>query len=268
MEQHAVPRQVTSFEFKLIGFMSVKQFIYLIITTGLAVSLYFLIPIPFFNFILAGITAALGAAFTFLKYNERSVDTWMKNFYFAVTKPSKFAYLKNNPIPDFLRDVFFTQDDDITQNHIDASQKLSKYINSTGQGVKNDPAQQHITRLIIETQPKDHKLKIVGIAKDLPTPTRFVQPGAKQPVVSGVIKNGNNEPLPEIMMYVNSETGQTIRILKSNHNGVFATFHNLPHGLYTLNPKDLNAVYFFDTMNITIDGSPQKPVTIYSKETL
>src|SRR5438270_526220 len=31
MEQHAIPRQITSFEFKLIGFMTLKQFLYLLV---------------------------------------------------------------------------------------------------------------------------------------------------------------------------------------------------------------------------------------------
>src|SRR3989338_67749 len=112
--QHAVPRQITTFEFKLIGIMSVKQFVYLMIFTGITVGIYF-----------------------------------------AVTKPSKFVYVKDNPIPDFLRDVYIVQDDSVTQNHLDASQKLSKYMNATGQTIKDSPNKQHITRLIIETQAFD-----------------------------------------------------------------------------------------------------------------
>ena len=267
--QHAVPRQITTFEFKLIGIMSVKQFVYLMIFTGITVGIYFLVLVPYLNLIFAGIAAAFGAGFTFYKYNERSVDVWIKNFYFAVTKPSKFVYVKDNPIPDFLRDVYIVQDDSVTQNHLDASQKLSKYMNATGQTIKDSPNKQHITRLIIETQAFDHKKKVVGIAHDeSPHFSAPILAGKKQPIISGVIKNSKNEPLQNIMIYLNSDAGQTVRILKTNHNGVFATFHELSKGSYTLNPKDLNAKYFFDTMNIVVDGSQQQPMTIYSKEVL
>jgi len=46
MEQHAVPRQITTFEFKLIGFMTLRQFIYLLVFIPLGVVVYFLFPIP------------------------------------------------------------------------------------------------------------------------------------------------------------------------------------------------------------------------------
>lgn len=270
MQQHAVPRQITTFEFKLIGFMSIKQFGYLVIVTGFTVLAYFAVPIKYLNFVSGGIVAALGGMFTFFKYNERSIDVWIKNFYFATTKPSKFFYFKNNPIPDFLRDVYITQDSSITENHLDATKKLSNYMSTTGQAIVPDVNSQHITRLIIETEASDHKKKVVGVAHNVQqvTASLAAMGGKKLPILSGVIKNTKDEPLQNIMLYLNSETGQTIRILKTNHNGVFATFQALPPGKYSISPKDLNAMYFFDTMNITVDESQQKPVTIYSKEIL
>lgn len=270
MQQHAVPRQITTFEFKLIGFMSIKQFGYLVVVTGFTVLAYFAVPIKYLNFVSGGIVAALGGMFTFFKYNERSIDVWIKNLYFAITKPSKFFYFKNNPIPDFLKDVYITQDSSVTENHLDAAQKLSNYMSVTGQTIIPDTNFQHITRLIIETEATDHKKKVVGVAHDSQqvVSTITAAAGKKIPILSGVIKNTKNEPLQNIMLYLNSDTGQTVRILKTNHNGVFATFQALLPGKYTINPKDLNAVYFFDTMNIAVDGGQQKPVTIYSKEVL
>lgn len=270
MQQHAVPRQITTFEFKLIGFMSIKQFGYLVVVTGFTVLAYFAVPIKYLNFVSGGVVAALGGMFTFFKYNERSIDVWIRNLYFAITKPSKFFYFKNNPIPDFLRDVYITQDSSMTEHHLDATQKLSNYMSVTGQTIVPDSNSQHITRLIIETEAKDHKKKVVGVAHDAQQITTAITAaaGKKLPILSGVVKNTKNEPLQDIMLYLNSEAGQTVRILKTNHNGVFATFQALPPGKYTLGPKDLNALYFFDTMNIAIDGNQQKPVTIYSKEVL
>jgi hypothetical protein len=166
--------------------------------------------------------------------------------------------------------VYISQDAYISENHLDAAQKLSKYVATTGQGVQSDSNKQHITKLIIETEPIDHKKKVVGVMHDMPhiiAPTTSIG-GRKLPILSGVVKNSKNEPLQNIMIYLNSEAGQTMRILKTNHNGVFATFQVLPSGTYSVNPKDLNAVYFFDTMNIAIDGNQQKPMTIYSKEVL
>ena len=52
MEQHPIPRQITSFEFKLIGFMTLKEFLYVVIFAPLGYIVYSLFPIPFLNIIL------------------------------------------------------------------------------------------------------------------------------------------------------------------------------------------------------------------------
>ena len=70
------------------------------------------------------------------------------------------------------------------------------------------------------------------------------------------------------MVYVKSSSEQAVRILKTNHHGLFATFHPLPPGDYAVNPKDLGGKYFFDTMNITVDEQQLPPIQIYSKEVL
>lgn len=268
MHQHAVPRQITTFEFKLVGFMSIKQFVYLSLFVGSAAVLYLAIPFPYINIMTGLLTAAFGAFFTFYKYNDRHLDAWIKNFFVAITQPSQYLYHKENAVPAFLADVYLSTDPATSATHIDANKKLSNYMAQTGQAAPTPDTMQHITKLIIETNPRDHTKAVVGVTKPKPKHAPQNPSGQKKPVISGIVKNTKNEVLEGIMLYINTSAGETVRILKTNHNGVFATFHALPNGDYTLNPKDLNATYFFDTMNITIDGSEQKPVTIYSKEML
>ena len=55
---------------------------------------------------------------------------------------------------------------------------------------------------------------------------------------------------------------------KSNHNGVFATFHPLPSGNYVLSPKDLGWYLLFDTINIAVNGPIKEPIQLFSKELL
>src|SRR5450830_869986 len=52
MEQHAIPRQITTFEFKLIGFLTIKQFIYLLIFIPIGLLIFYTFPIPILNFFL------------------------------------------------------------------------------------------------------------------------------------------------------------------------------------------------------------------------
>ena len=70
------------------------------------------------------------------------------------------------------------------------------------------------------------------------------------------------------MIYIKDKSGRLVRILKTNHNGVFASFHPLPEGNYSFEIKDLGQKYFFDTMNFDLKSVQQKPLSFYSKETL
>ena len=70
------------------------------------------------------------------------------------------------------------------------------------------------------------------------------------------------------MIYVKDDKGDTVRLLKTNPHGVFATFSPLPKGQYVFEPKDPRSSYFFDTMKIPVDQATQKPIEIFSRELL
>lgn len=275
MEQHAVPHQVTTFEFKLIGFLTIKQFVYLLMFAGLAVLFYFLLlPIQPFNIVLAVLIMGTGAIFALFKYNERELDVWIKNLLLSLLSPSQYYYHKHNVAPDFLTGVYITGDDTITQTHIDAQQKLAKYIEAKGDTPTKTNTAQKIQTLLQVPQAPTNSVAVTKEAQnatDVPTiPQATTTTGVARPEasLSGVIHNNRNEPLPNIMVYINSAAGQVVRILKTNHHGLFATFHPLQPGDYSINPKDLGGKYFFDTMNISVDDRQLSPLQIYSKEVL
>lgn len=94
MESHPVPQNVTSFEFHLIGDMTIKQFAYL--ATGLVTAyllFIFLFPAsPLFAVPLIALTAGLGVAFAFLPIGDRPLDHWTIAFFKAVYSPTKRIY--------------------------------------------------------------------------------------------------------------------------------------------------------------------------------
>ena len=53
MDGHPIPRQITTFEFKLIGFMTLRQFLYLVVTIPTAYIVFRLFPIPLVNLIIS-----------------------------------------------------------------------------------------------------------------------------------------------------------------------------------------------------------------------
>lgn len=280
MDQHPVPKQVTTFEFKLIGWFTVKESIYLILFAGFSVVTYFLVQVPYLNIIMATLVALFGIALVFYKYNERPLDIWIKNLFTSIMQPSQFLYIKENPVPDFLKGVYITIDQGTAQTFVDANKMLSNYMQQTGQQVQGDQNKQDMNTLIHSTPahaPSDQQPQqetptpvvtddgvVQPTTQDIPNPV----PATPHPFLSGIIRNSKEDPLENIMVYVNSDSGQVVRILKTNHNGIFATFHPLPSGTYILSPKDLSGNFFFDTMNVTVEGPLKEPLQIFSKELL
>jgi hypothetical protein len=94
MDNHPIPQDITGFEFKLIGDMTIKQFAYVGsgVVTGLilyASPLLILIKVP-----LALIFVGIGAAFAFVPIEGRPMDLMLKNFFKAIFSPTQYVYRK------------------------------------------------------------------------------------------------------------------------------------------------------------------------------
>lgn len=92
LEQHPVPQNVTTFQFRLIGDMTLKQFAYL---AGGAVLAYisFHLPLPFFfTYPLTGLFAFGGIGFAFVPIEERPMDVWVLSFIKSVYNPTQYIW--------------------------------------------------------------------------------------------------------------------------------------------------------------------------------
>lgn len=97
MEQHPVPQNVTTFQFRLIGDMTIKQFGYL---AGGAILAYisYILPLPFFfTWPLTVIFAFLGIGFAFIPIEERPMDIWVLSFLKSVYAPTQFVWHRIQP---------------------------------------------------------------------------------------------------------------------------------------------------------------------------
>ena len=94
MENHPIPQDVTGFQFKLIGNMTVKQFAYLAVGIVLAwiflqLPISFLIKIP-----LGAFFAILGIGLAFFPISGRPMDLMIGNYIKALFRPTQFTYEK------------------------------------------------------------------------------------------------------------------------------------------------------------------------------
>lgn len=97
MQPHPIPQNVTTFQFRLVGDMTLKQFLYLAAGAGTAYLLFvFLSPIyPIVIWPLIILSALIGVAFAFLPLGSRPLDYWLKAFLKAIYSPTKRVWHKN-----------------------------------------------------------------------------------------------------------------------------------------------------------------------------
>lgn len=99
MEQHPVPQNVTTFQFRLIGDMTLKQFGYL---AGGAILGYiaYKLPLPFFfTWPLAASLALGGIGFAFVPVEERPMDVWFLSFMKSIYSPTQYLWQKTQVTP-------------------------------------------------------------------------------------------------------------------------------------------------------------------------
>lgn len=92
MEQHPVPQNVTTFQFRLVGDMTIKQFGYLAAGAILAYISYKL-PLPFFfTWPLAFLFGLGGVGFAFVPIEERPMDIWVMSFIKNIYNPTLYVW--------------------------------------------------------------------------------------------------------------------------------------------------------------------------------
>ncbi|MBI4089318.1 MAG: PrgI family protein [Candidatus Levybacteria bacterium] len=95
MENHPIPQDVTGFQFKLIGNMTIKQFAYL--ATGIILAWLFL-QLPLMLLIkipLCSLFAFLGIGLAYVPIGGRPMDVMIGNFIKALFRPTQFLYDKS-----------------------------------------------------------------------------------------------------------------------------------------------------------------------------
>lgn len=97
MDVHPIPQNVTSFQFKLVGDMTLKQFGYLAAGSVFAYILFvfFSRTYPIIAWPIIIVSALLGVAFAFVPIGSRPLDHWLAAFLKAVYSPTKRVWAKN-----------------------------------------------------------------------------------------------------------------------------------------------------------------------------
>ncbi len=103
MEQHPIPQNVTNFQFKLIGDITLKQFGYL--AGGLLIG-YLCTKVPlvpeFLRWPIGGLFVILGFGLAFVPIEQRPMDRLLLAFFKSIYLPTQYVWQKQNLPPEAL----------------------------------------------------------------------------------------------------------------------------------------------------------------------
>ena len=94
MEEHPIPQDVTGFQFKLIGNMTIKQFAYVAFGVIVSVILYYLPISIIIKIFLIPLFGGGGILTAFLPVEGRPIDIMAANLFKAIFSPNQFVYQK------------------------------------------------------------------------------------------------------------------------------------------------------------------------------
>ena len=138
MENHPIPQDITGFQFKLIGDMTIKQFAFLAIGIILGwityiLPIFILIKLPFVLFF-----AGFGAAAAFVPIQGRPLDIMIANYIKDLFNPTQYVYQKVGGhmwFPQVKKQE--VQTPQIREASFDSTQKLKDFLKSLPQKSKN-----------------------------------------------------------------------------------------------------------------------------------
>lgn len=134
MENHPIPQDITGFQFKIIGDMTIKQFAYI---AGGVIAAWITFILPVFSIIkipFVILFAGLGASLAFLPVEGRPFDLMVKNFFRAVFSPTQYVYQKDNGAQPNGQVSTFRPEPSIAEL---SQQQLKSFIGSLPGGKKN-----------------------------------------------------------------------------------------------------------------------------------
>lgn len=105
MEQHPVPQHIGSFEFKLFGPLTIRQFVTLAIPMGIAAVVFFSRAPAAIRVALAAAIGGFGLFAALVPIGGRPFDKWFVAFIRAITAPTQRLWVKESRIPEFLEVV-------------------------------------------------------------------------------------------------------------------------------------------------------------------
>ncbi|QQG47649.1 MAG: PrgI family protein [Candidatus Woesebacteria bacterium] len=103
MQEHPVPQQISSYSFKLVGDMTLKQFFEVAGGVGVGI-LFYITGLPgVIKWPLILISVITGGALAFIPFEERPLEQWIFAFFRSIYSPTLFYWKKLEARPQYFQ---------------------------------------------------------------------------------------------------------------------------------------------------------------------
>jgi len=300
MEQHPIPQQITSYEFKLVGDMTLKQFakaaggiiVALILNST---QLVFFIKWPLMLTFASG-----GLAMAFLPFQDRPLETWMFSFIKSIYSPTIYIW-KKRAEKNWLEidrskrlseneeeDEDLPKKDKSRVEEFIASLPSVKRVDDTSEEEDLAPVKPKTEKPEIVTRLEENVEKKINGAKqkennendwrnnkanldlksekDLATGKAVFGeiPMPDTPEVPnllvGMVTDAEGKIVEGALVEMQDTFGNSARVLKTNPLGQFKTATQLANGTYLIIPEKQGLK--FDKVDVVLDGKIMQPIKI------
>lgn len=297
MEQHPIPQQISSYEFKLVGEMTLKQFLKAAAGIVLALIINATKLIFFIKWPLILICAGGGLLLAFVPFQDRPLETWILSFIRSIYSPTIFLYKKRAARNWLDIDQSKVVEEEKTKEEegevvLKNKDKVREFIQSlpsvkreqeekTKKKIEEDKINNKKNIVNNETQSeetinntktenwrdkqsnlnlKSEKLEATGkaIFGSIPMPDIPDTPNT----IVGMATDGLGKIVDEVIIEIQDQHGNPSRVLKTNSLGQFKTLTPLTDGRYLIIAEKEG--YIFDRVNVDLTGQIIKPIKIIS----
>lgn len=302
MENHPIPQDVTGFKFKLIGSVTVKQFLYLL-GFGILTTVVFILPVSIILKIpMMVVFVIIGISLAFVPIEGRPMDIMLVNFAKAIPSENRYIYRKRGVNLASFQIFYATpqkqaaplvakaasaQDEKkaillsrLRNSPFRPDQSETRVLDTINNYFVNSSAAVPVAPVLKNKKTPDTTVK--EEAKESATPTPSTQPpplpGSVNPTLSGgfptlpdvpnivlgIIKDPRGKTLPNILVEVIDSNGIPVRAFKTNALGQFASATPLQNGTYKVYFEDAGKNHEFEAIEITLNGEIFNPLEIMS----
>lgn len=289
MEQHPVPQHIASYEFRLVGDMTLKQFFQL--AAGIGVALFFYAtPLPiYFKWPLIIFFSFLGFAFAFMPIEERPLGQWLVAFAKAVVSPTLYVWKKSGETPDILKPRPYTAAVKPPSPSAPDQKMLGEFLASLPAApatdppaVKEDHYLEKVTQLFqtanLPAPPKTTFIPepppVSRPAFNLPPTPKVVQaitsphlpipaPPTRSNILVGMVTDKNGEIIEGAILEIRDSKKIPVRALRTNRLGQFQIVTPLENGTYEIEVEKEG--FQFDIIKLEAKGEIIKPIEIKAK---